>query len=66
MSETIGSREACLRLGNINRTTLFRWAKEGLIKPITKLPGKNGAALWDAGAVDELAAAIKAREEAAA
>lgn len=60
MEDLIGSQEACQRLGGINKATLFRWAKEGRITPVTKLPGVNGAALWNPIDVDRLAESLSA------
>ena len=42
----IGSAKACLLLG-IDKSTLSRWVAAGVITPEIKLPGKNGAMLFD-------------------
>lgn len=52
----IGSADVCKRLG-IDRGTLTRWIQLGRIKPAGKLPGANGAYLWDPVYIDALAAA---------
>ena len=50
----IGSSEVCKRL-RIDRGTLTRWIQLGRIKPAGKLPGPNGAYLWDPAYIDQLA-----------
>lgn len=52
----IGSAEACRILGDINRSTLTRWVADGELPAAGKLPGKNGAFLFDRGDVEALAA----------
>ena len=42
----IGSAKACQVL-DIDRSTLSRWVKAGTLTPAMKLPGKNGAMLFD-------------------
>jgi len=65
----IGSSDVCERLG-IDRGTLTHWIQAGKIKPSGKLPGPNGAYLWDPtyinGIVLDRAAARVAAERAAA
>jgi predicted site-specific integrase-resolvase len=65
----IGSSDVCERLG-IDRGTLTHWIQAGKIKPAGKLPGPNGAYLWDPkyinGIVLDRAAARLAAERAAA
>lgn len=41
----VGSRAACDRL-EIVRSTLTRWVDSGLITPVGKLDGKNGAYIF--------------------
>lgn len=53
--DLIGSKEACRLLGDINRSTLTRWVADGRLTPATKLPGGNGAFLFDRSAVEKLA-----------
>jgi predicted site-specific integrase-resolvase len=42
----IGSAKACQTLA-IDKSTLSRWVASGVITPAIKLPGKNGAMLFD-------------------
>lgn len=51
----IGSREACQILQNIDRATLSRWVKDGKLPLAGKLPGKNGAMLFNRDDVERLA-----------
>lgn len=46
----IGTTEAAGILG-VNRATVIRWADKGLIPQVRKLPGKNGARLFDSKAI---------------
>lgn len=55
--DLLTSAETAERLG-IDRGTLTRWVQAGRIEPAMKLPGKNGPALFDPAAVDELAASL--------
>lgn len=57
----IGSSEVCERL-KIDRGTLTRWIQLGKITPAGKLPGSNGAYLWDPEYIDRLAAARRAEQ----
>ena len=41
----IGSAKACETL-DIDKSTLSRWVRAGVITPAIKLPGKNGAMLF--------------------
>lgn len=52
---TIGSRDACQILHNIDRATLSRWVKDGKLPLAGKLPGKNGAMLFNREDVERLA-----------
>jgi predicted site-specific integrase-resolvase len=42
----IGSAAAC-RVLDIDKSTLSRWVKAGTLTPKIKLPGRNGAFLFD-------------------
>ena len=50
----IGSAEVCTRL-EIDRSTLTRWVQLGHAKPAMRLPGRNGAMLFDRAEVERLA-----------
>jgi excisionase family DNA binding protein len=50
----IGAAEAC-QLLDIHAATLGRWVKSGALTPAHKLPGKNGAYLFNRGDVEALA-----------
>ena len=52
-NKMISSKEACDLLG-VNRSTLSRWAADGTLSPVHKLPGTNGAFLFDRRAVERL------------
>ena len=49
----IGSAQACQVL-DIDKSTLSRWVKAGVITPEIKLPGKSGAMLFDPRKVNAL------------
>lgn len=49
----LGSAEACVVLG-VNRSTLTRWVKAGRLHAHTKLPGGNGAYLFEREAIEAL------------
>ena len=51
----IGSSESC-RILEIHPATLVRWVASGRIAPAHKLPGKNGAYLFQRADVEALAA----------
>jgi predicted site-specific integrase-resolvase len=51
----IGSREACRLLGEINRSTLIRWVRAGVLQPVAKLDGANGAYMFARADVEKLA-----------
>lgn len=50
----IGTTEAAAVLG-VNRVTVLRWAIKGRLPIVRRLPGPNGAVLFDAGVVRRLA-----------
>jgi DNA-binding transcriptional MerR regulator len=50
----IGSDEASKILG-VHRATFLRWVEDEVIKPVTQLPGINGAKLFDRDDVERLA-----------
>lgn len=51
----IGSAEVA-RLLKINQVTVARWVASGELTPVHKLPGKNGAYLFNRADIDKLAA----------
>lgn len=53
--EPMGSKEAC-RVLDVDRATLTRWAAAGRVVVVHKLPGRNGAFLFDRDDVARLAA----------
>lgn len=64
--DLIGSKDACQILGDIDRTTLTRWVKDGRIPTVGKLPGKSGALLFDRAVIEAEAERIAAETEQAA
>lgn len=50
----LSTAEACEELGGIDRSTLSRWVALGTIKPLHKLPGRNGAFLFDRAEVERV------------
>jgi len=62
LEDLLTSVETAERLG-IDRGTLSRWVQYGQIKRAMKLPGKNGAALFDPAEVERVRA--EAQEQAA-
>lgn len=53
-SEFIGSKQACEILG-IDKATLTRWATAGMVTAAHKLPGRNGAYLFDRRDIEAIA-----------
>lgn len=51
----IGSTEAS-RLLDIDKATLSRWVTSGILHPVHKLPGRNGAYLFRRADIENLAA----------
>lgn len=51
----LGTVEAAEMIG-VERSTLTRWVASGRILPIRKLPGRNGAVLFDRTEVERVAA----------
>jgi excisionase family DNA binding protein len=51
----IGTAEACEALG-VSKDTLIRMAARGDITPLHKMPGVNGAYVFDRAEIEELAA----------
>lgn len=49
----IGSAKACEVL-DIDKSTLSRWVQAGILTPAVKLPGRNGAMLFDPKDVNRL------------
>lgn len=49
----IGAPEAARRLG-VDRSTLTRWVQAGRVDPYVKMPGKNGALVFDLAVIDAL------------
>ena len=62
LEDLLTSAEVAERLG-IDRGTLSRWVQAGQIKRAMKLPGKNGAALFDPAEVER--ALAESQEQAA-
>lgn len=62
LEDLLTSVETAERLG-IDRGTLTRWVQAGRIAPAMKLPGKQGAALFDPADVEHIRA--ESQEEAA-
>jgi len=62
----IGSAEAIMllrQLGvSVHRATLLRWADQGRVKPALKMPGRNGAYLFERAEIQRLAGDCLARE----
>lgn len=60
----LGTADVCRTL-RMNKSTLTRWVGSGRITVVQKLPGKNGAYLFDPAEVErvraELAAAVPLR-----
>lgn len=54
-TDLIGSTEAC-RILRIDKATLTRWVAADSIKPAHKLPGRNGAYLFNRSDIDTIAA----------
>lgn len=52
----IGSKTACEILG-VDRATLTRMVQDGRLQPETKMPGRNGAFVFDQATVERLAQA---------
>lgn len=57
----LGTAEVCRRL-HVNKSTLTRWVASGRIAAAQKLPGKNGAYLFDPTEVQRLEDEAKATE----
>lgn len=51
--DLIGADESCTIL-KVHRTTLTRWVGAGVLEAAHKLPGKNGAFLFDRADVEAL------------
>lgn len=59
----LGAAEACEQLG-IDRSTLTRWVRAGMLVPVHKMPGATGAYLFTPDEVKRVIAARAAREPA--
>lgn len=53
-TDLIGSAEAC-RILEVHPATVGRWVDSGRLTPAHKLPGKNGAYLFNRADVERLA-----------
>ena len=53
--DLIGSKEACRLLGDISRATLTRWVTAGRLHAAAKLPGTNGAYMFDREHIESIA-----------
>jgi DNA-binding transcriptional MerR regulator len=49
----IGSTESA-RILNVDKATLTRWVAAGILVPAHKLPGKNGALLFNRADIERL------------
>ncbi len=56
--DLVGSAEVC-RIANIDKSTLSRHVAAGKIAPRVRLPGKNGAWLFDRSDVDRYVSTIR-------
>lgn len=63
-TDLIGSAEACRTLG-VNNSTLTRWVAAGEVKAAHKLPGKNGAYLFERAEIERVGS-DRAQAEASA
>lgn len=61
-TELIGSAEACALL-DVDRSTLVRLIHAGKLQPRAKMPGANGAYVFDPSAIEALAAERRAASE---
>jgi predicted site-specific integrase-resolvase len=57
MSDLLTTKQACEMLGGIDKATLLRWHKNGVITPAYEPPTANGALLWAKVDIEALAAA---------
>ena len=57
MSDLLTTKQACEMLGGIDKATLLRWSKNGIITPAYEPPTANGALLWAKVDIEVLAAA---------
>ena len=55
----VGTAEAAETIG-VERSTLTRWVQLGRMRPAIKLPGRNGAVLFDLAEVERVAAEYQA------
>lgn len=62
-TDLLGTVEAADLIG-VERSTLSRWMATGRIAAAMKLPGRNGAVLFERSEVDRVAAAYAAGEYA--
>lgn len=53
-TDLIGSKEACGIL-DVDKSTLTRWAADGVLVPVYKLPGRNGPFVFNRADVERLA-----------
>ena len=60
MSDLLTTKQACEMLGGIDKATLLRWHKNGVITPAYEPPTSNGALLWAKGDIERL---VKSRAE---
>jgi hypothetical protein len=54
----ISTREACRLLGDIDKTTLLDWVKQGKILPAHKGP-KNSGFLWERNYIEGFAEGLR-------
>lgn len=67
--DLIGSGEAQMILSAgktkpIDRAAVIRWGRQGRIKIVYQVPGKNGVILFDRASVEKLAAELNKTEAA--
>lgn len=63
--ELLSSAEVCAS-AFIDRSTLSRWVKEGLISPEFRMPGKTGALLFTPEQAERIAELARDRKRSAA
>lgn len=52
-ADLIGAAAICREL-DVDRATLTRWVARGIAKPAGKLPGRNGAFLFESDEIERL------------
>lgn len=62
-TDLIGSAEVC-RILDVHQSTIGRWVTSGRLRTAHKLPGRNGARLFERADVEALREAVKAEVSA--